>query len=198
MAISCIVMRRPAVAALAVEGGIVDLAVPHLRACGSPADLMVRRMVSGAEPYCTLAALTRFVSRMQSVSCASAEGSSRWWLIVTCLQLIKQGHGLAAFVVCGLFDELISAIKAYAAQQRKDLAFADTNIQFLYMALQLINYGRGQPGCETKIRGATKALSFCLDNSFDVCAEMGRTTGGAATTICAHFFTDFLCPHQQS
>ena len=50
-AIGCTIMGRPAVAALALEGGIMDLVVPHLRACGSPADWMVRRMVSAAEPY---------------------------------------------------------------------------------------------------------------------------------------------------
>ena len=92
-------------------------------------------------------------------------------------------QALQALVRSGLFGDILCAFEAFAARGVEH--FGDTDIHALYHSLQIINLARAHPDCEAKIRSAATALGFCLDNSLDVCPEMGRTTGAVATTICA-------------
>lgn len=129
---------------------------------------------------------------LQSISRGNAEGSFRWWALCIPSQLIKTSASaeaaelaIAATVDSGLFDYAISVIETLGTRTLKT---QDTNIQVVYFSLQMLNLTRSYPGCEAKLRHAAGALSFCLDNSMDVCPEMGRTTGGEATQIVCGIF----------
>ena len=105
--------------------------------------------------------------------------------MVALVQLGKVGGDEWLAEAASGLDEAVGVVQSFAGRGSGVENLADTNVQMLYMSLNLIKLVRAQPGCEAKIRGAASALGFCLDYSLDVAPDMGRTTGAEATTICA-------------
>lgn len=86
----------------------------------------------------------------------------------------------------GVFEECISAVEAVAAGGVEGLR--DTNVDVLNYALRLLSLCRGEPGCETRIRGISPALAFCLEHDLDYCASFGNTTSSTAAQVCVGVF----------
>jgi hypothetical protein len=152
---------RPSIEPVAFKHGIVELAVEHLKAIGSPADWVSISRGKAGRAY--------FAIRAVSDTCKALSGDiSR--------------PDLAACVTSGLFDLCLEAITAVAAAGVASLQ--DTHHGTLYMALSVVRICRAQPGCEDKIRSAADALAFCLMNDLDLVVDLGTTTGAMAAQIC--------------
>jgi|EP01046_Picozoa_sp_COSAG06_P039352 hypothetical protein len=152
---------RPSIGPVALEHGVVELGVEHLKAIGSPADWVS-------------------ISRGKAGRAYKAVGS----ISETCKQFFGEVSrpDLAACVKSGLFDSCLEAIRAVAAAGVDGLQ--DTHHGALYYALTMVRICRAQPGCEGRIRSAADALGFCLMNDLDQIAELGVTTGAMAAQIC--------------
>jgi hypothetical protein len=161
--VACCIMGRPSIGPVALKHGIVELAVEHLKAIGSPADwVSISRGKAG---------------RTYKLVCS---------IIETCKALSGEVSrpDLAACVASGLFDLCLEAITAVAAAGVVGLQ--DTHHGTLYFALSVVRICRAQPGCENKIRSAAAALAFCLMNDLDFIADLGVTTGATAAQICEY------------
>jgi hypothetical protein len=161
MAIQYCIFGRPSIGPVVLKHGVVELAVEHLNAIGSPADWV-------------------------SISRSKAARASK--LLQCVLDTCKIFSGavsrpdLAACTASGLFDLCLEAITAVAAAGVDGLQ--DTHHGTLYFALAGIRACRAQPGCESKIRSAADALAFCLVNDLDFAVDLGITTGAVAAQIC--------------
>jgi hypothetical protein len=159
--VMCCIIGRPSIGPVALKHGVVELAVEHLKAIGSPADwVSITRGKAG-----------RASKLLQCI-------------IETCKALSGEVSrpDLAACVKSGLFDLCLDAIRAVAAAGVDGLQ--DTHHYALYSALSMLRICRAQPGCEDKIRSAAAALAFCLMNDLDCLADIGYTTGATAAQIC--------------
>eukprot|EP01046_Picozoa_sp_COSAG06_P039594 COSAG06_NODE_4700_length_4026_cov_2.671505_5_plen_398_part_00 len=152
---------RPSIGPVALKHGVVELAVEHLKAIGSPADWVSISRGKAGRAY--------FAVRCVTEMCKHFSGE------VSRLDL-------AACVASGLFDLCLEAVMAVAAAGVDGLQ--DTHHGTLYFAMSVVRICRAQPGCEDKIRRASDALAFCLMNNLDYCADMGVTTGALAAQIC--------------
>jgi hypothetical protein len=152
---------RPSVGRFAFEHGMMELAVEHLKAIGSPADwVSITRGKAGRG--CDLLHAITYIFKSFAGEVSRPD--------------------LAACVASGLFDLCLEATKAVVAAGVDGLQ--DTHHGALYMAMSLVRTCRAQPGCEAKIRGAADALAFCLMNDLDYMVELGNTTAAAAASIC--------------
>ena len=152
---------RPSIGPVAFKHGIVELAVEHLKAIGSPADWVSISRGKAGRAY--------FAIRAVSDTCKALSGDT-------------SRPDLAACVASGLFDLCLEAITAFAAAGVDGLQ--DTHHGTLYVALSMLRICRAQPGCEEKIRSAAAALAFCLMNDLDVAVDVGMTTAATAAQIC--------------
>eukprot|EP01046_Picozoa_sp_COSAG06_P003158 COSAG06_NODE_119_length_23111_cov_51.658613_26_plen_215_part_00 len=152
-------------ATLAMELGLIDLAVQHLQAIGSPADV---------------------------VSISHGEVGRAHFLLNAVNELTRDFVGQATrpdlelCVSSGLFDIWVGMITAVAAIGAEGLA--DTNHCSLHFALSCVGKCGTQRGCEAKIRSMATALSFCLENSLEFIEELALTTGSAAASLCCSIF----------
>jgi hypothetical protein len=152
---------RPSTGPVAFERGVVELAVEHLKAIGSPADWVSISRGRAGRAYRTAACVTEI--------CKAFSGD-------------VSRPDLAACFTSGLFDLCLQAIAAVASAGVDGLQ--DTNHGPLYYALNVIRICRAQPGCGGKIRGAADALAFCLMHDLDFVPDLGVTTGAVAAQIC--------------
>jgi hypothetical protein len=152
---------RPSIGPVALKHGVVELAVEHLKAIGSPADW---------------------------VSISRGKAGKAYRVVQCIIEMCKHFSGevsrpdLAACIASGLFDLCLEAITAVAAAGIAGLQ--DTHHCALYFALSLLRTCRAQPGCEDKIRSAADALAFCLMNDLDAVVQLGTTTATTAAQIC--------------
>jgi hypothetical protein len=152
---------RPSIGPVALEHGVVELVVEHLKAIGSPADWVSISRGKAGRAYKAVGCITD--------TCKAHSGE-------------VPRPDLAACVASGLFDLCLEAIRAVAAAGADGLQ--DTHHCALYFALSLVRICRAQPGCEEKIRSAADALAFCLVNGLDCIVDIGVTTGAVAAQIC--------------
>jgi hypothetical protein len=149
---------RPSLGPVAFEHGVVELAVEHLKAIGSPADWV--SISRGKVWHCGM--------HPTQICKTFVGGVSR--------------PDLAACVASGLFDLCLEAVTAVAAAGVDGLH--DTHHYALYSALSVIRICRAQSECKDRIRSAADALAFCMMNELDCCVDIGYTTGAAAAQIC--------------
>ena len=156
---------RPSVASTALECGIFELAVTHLKAIGSPADWL-------------------------SISRGKA---GRGGQVVMCLLNVLRAFGghaarpdLSACVSSGLIDLSVVALAAFAGAGVDGLG--DTDHIALVAALACLRNCRAEAGCDTQIRSVAPALAFCLDNNLDFMEEIGASSQGSAATVCCAVF----------
>ena len=152
---------RPSIGPVVLKHGVVELAVEHLKAIGSPADWVSISRGKAGRAYKAVCSI--------SETCKHFSGE-------------VSRPDLAACVTSGLFDLCLEAITAVAAAGVDGLQ--DTHHCALYFALSLLRTCRAQPGCEDKIRSAADALAFCLMNDLDAVVDLGITTAAAAAQIC--------------
>jgi hypothetical protein len=163
------IIGQPRSGPVALEHGVVELAVEHLQAIGSPADWVSISRGRAGRAYIVIQGIAELCKLF-------AGGTTR--------------PDLAACVVSGLFELCLEAIMAVASGGVDGLQ--DTNHAVLYSTLGLIRNCRAQPGCEDKIRSAADALAFCLMNDLDFAAEVGMTTSAAAAQICEYSRAAFV------
>jgi hypothetical protein len=152
---------RSSIGPVAFERGVVELAVEHLKATGSPADWVTISRGKGARAGSMIRAVTEMCKQF-------AGKISR--------------PDLASCVASGLFDLCIEAITAVVVAGVDGLQ--DTNHVALYYALNVVQFCRREPGCEAKIRRAADALAFCLMNDLEYCRDLDTTTAATAASIC--------------
>ena len=85
---------------------------------------------------------------------------------------------LAALSDC--LDVCIAAVVACASTGVEGLQ--NTHLYALYNCLQAIL--KFPERDEKRIRAVPEALAFCLENSVEICHELGMSTGSAAAQIC--------------
>jgi hypothetical protein len=156
---------RPGVAPTTMELGLFDLAVDHLRAIGSPADVVSISRGKAGRAWRTLQAP---------------------YHVTRALAGQKARPDLEAAVSTGLFDFCVEMVVAFASSGVDGLQ--DTNHAVLLMALSWLSKCSSVAGCEATIRGAATALAFCLENSLDFTEELGMTTGAYAAKVCCSVF----------
>jgi hypothetical protein len=155
------ILGWPSVGGVAFERGVVELAVEHLKAIGSPADWVSISRGRAGRAYRTAACVTEI--------CKAFSGD-------------VSRPDLAACFTSGLFDLCLEAITAVASAGVDGLQ--DTHHYVLHCALSVIRTCRAQPGCEGKIRGTADALAFCLMHDLGILPDLGATTGATAAQIC--------------
>jgi hypothetical protein len=163
----CALANRPAAAALALELGMVELAVAHLRDLGSPADWITISRGKGGRANAAINA----VGRMQDTSPFAGQDVR---------------PDVEACVSSGLVDECCAAVTAFEARGVEGLG--DVNHFTVSIVLEQLKLSMSHPVCEQKVRGMGRALGFCLENSLDMCEEIGISTGATATQICCGVF----------
>ena len=94
----------------------------------------------------------------------------------------KEGREENTIVASGLFEQCITAIEAVAAAGTEGVH--DVDGFAITMSLNVLKDCRNQDGCERRIRSIGSALSFCLENDFDVAAALGVTSGAVAAQLC--------------
>ena len=164
-AIDCCLTGRPSLGPMAMELGLFDLGMEHLRGIGSPADALSISRGKAGRGYCvtqTLYDLTRIFAGQAT------------------------RPDLDACVRSGLFEFCLDSIVAFAAAGVEGLQ--DTDHGMLLALLGYLAKLAGQPGCEAKIRGVASALAFSLEHSVDVMEELGWTTGAMAARVCCSVF----------
>lgn len=155
------IIGRPSIGPVAFERGVVELAVEHLKAIGSPVDWVSISRGKGGRAGIAMRAVSEMCKQF-------ADKVSR--------------PDLTACVASGLFDLCIEAITAVAAGDVDGLQ--DTHHSTLYYALSLVQVCRREPGCEDKIRSAADALAFCLMHDLDYAFDLGATSGAMAASLC--------------
>ncbi len=155
---------RPRLAPVAVQLGLFDLAIEHLRTIGSPADVV---SISRGKACRALAVL----HTMNLVSYGSGQ---------------KARPDLETCVSCGLFDFCVELVVAFASAGVEGLQ--DTAHPVVFFAICLVHKCRSQVGCEAKIRGVAPSLLFCLEHSLDQMKDIGMTTGSYAARLCCAVF----------
>jgi hypothetical protein len=151
---------------MAIELGLFDLGMEHLRAIGSPADLIsISRGKAGRA--------VRVLNALYEVTRHFAGQATR--------------PDLDACVRSGLFEFFgLDGIVAFAAAGVEGLR--DTDHSAILFALNLLAKLASQPGCEAKVRGAASALAFSMVHSLDFMQELGYTTGAMTTRLCCSVF----------
>jgi hypothetical protein len=165
MAIFSCLEGRPSLGPAAMELGLFDLCMEHLRGIGSPADAISISRGKAGRVYIALSAsyaITRLFSGQE------------------------KRPDLDSCVRSGVFDFCLDSVVAFAAAGVEGLQ--DTHHGMVLYALSFLAKMPGQPGCEAKIRGAARALAFCLSHSLDFAQEIGSTTGGLAARVCCSVF----------
>ena len=148
-----------------MELGLIDLGAEHLRAIGSPADVVsISRGKAGR-------------GRM------ALEGT---YNVTRLLAGQAERPDLAACVASGVFDICVEIVVAFAAAGVEGLR--DTNHCVVLLSPGMLAKCGTQSGCEAKIRGTATALAFCLENSLDWMEEIGSTTDGYAAKVCCSDF----------
>ena len=161
---------RSSLGPVTLECGVVELAVAHLHAIGSPADwISISRGKAG---------------RAQGLLMAVID-------IAKCFPGQASRPDLVAYVASGLFDLCIEAVAAFAAAGAEGLR--DTHHTVLFFALSIVRDCRAQPGCESKIRSVAGSLGFCLMNDLDFLQAVGATTAGTAAQICENPSCSLRC-----
>ena len=160
-AVHCCLTGRPSVASAAVECGMVELAVAHLHAIGSPAD---------------------WISISRGKACRACHLLTSISDVAKCFAGQASRPDQAACVTSGLFDLCIEAVAAFAAAGAEGLR--DAHHCLMFCALTVVRDTRAQPGCESKIRSVAGSLGFCLTNDLDYIQELGATTASVAAQIC--------------
>eukprot|EP01043_Picozoa_sp_COSAG02_P061808 COSAG02_NODE_8380_length_2591_cov_15.477323_3_plen_432_part_00 len=156
---------RPGLAPVAMKLGLFDLAVEHLRAIGSPADVVSILRGKAGRGHAVLDAV-------YEVTRAFAGQKAR--------------PDLEAAVSTGLFDFCVEIVVAVASAGVDGLH--DTNHSVLSCALNWLARCSNVAGCEATIRSAATALAFCLENPLDYIEEIGATTGASAARVCCSVF----------
>jgi hypothetical protein len=129
---------RPPVARHAVELGVFDVGLTHLRTLGSPEIWMS-------------------CSRERSgISSEVVDGANQ---IFKCFVDEAARPDKAAYVQSGLFDDTLAGIAAVERMGTLD----DVGMFFVF-AYANARYVLDQPGCPEKVRALASALRFCLDN----------------------------------
>jgi hypothetical protein len=164
-AIFCCLTGRPSLGPMAMELGLFDLGVEHLRGIGSPADAVSISRGKAGRGFCVTSAL-------YDLTRIFAGQATR--------------PDLDASVRSGLFDFCLDSIVAFATAGVEGLQ--DTDHSMLQVSLSFLPKTAGQPGCEAKIRGAASALAFSLEHSLDCVEELGWTTGAMAARVCCSVF----------
>ena len=161
------VLGRPGLGPLAIELGLFELAVEHLRAIGSPADaLSVSRGKAGRAgtiitvPYGVMRGFAGKTARPDLELCVSS----------------------------GLFDFCLDFITAFAAAGVAGVK--DSNPGVVCMAMGVLTKCGSQAAAEAKIRGAARALTFCLepDHDLDYLQDIGVTSSAMAARLCCSVF----------
>jgi hypothetical protein len=157
---------RPRLGPMAIELGLFDLGMEHLRAIGSPADLIsISRGKAGRAG--------RVLNPLYEVTRHFAGQATR--------------PDLDACVRSGLFEFFgLDGIVAFAAAGVEGLR--DTDHSAILFALNLLAKLASQPGCEAKVRGAASALAFSMVHSLDFMQELGYTSGAMTTRLCCSVF----------
>ena len=156
---------RPGLGPAAMELGLIDLAAEHLRAIGSPADVVSISRGKAGRGHQVLAggyAVTRLLVGQ------------------------TERPDLAACVTSGLFDICVEVVVAFAGAGIDGLR--DTDHGVVIHTLGWLGRMGSQPGCEAKIRGTATALVFCLENSLEFIEDLGATTGSYAARVCCSVF----------
>jgi hypothetical protein len=165
MAINYCLEGRPSLGPTAMELGLFDLGMEHLRRIGSPADAIRISRGKAGRGFAILVApygITRLFSGQEKRA------------------------DLDACVRSGMFDFCLDSVVAFAAAGVEGLQ--DTHHCMLATFLAFLAKMPGQPGCEDKIRSAASALAFCLAHSLDQAQELGSTSGGMAARVCCSVF----------
>jgi hypothetical protein len=165
MAINYCLEGRPSLGPTAMELGLFDLGMEHLRRIGSPADAIRISRGKAGRGFAILVApyvITRLFSGQE------------------------KRPELDACVRSGMFDFCLDSVVAFAAAGVEGLQ--DTHHCMLATFLAFLAKMPGQPGCEDKIRSAASALAFCLAHSLDQAQELGSTSGGMAARVCCSVF----------
>ena len=162
--IFCCLTGRPSLGPAAMELGLFDVGMVHLRGIGSPADAVSISRGKAGRGFC--------VNCLHELTRLFAGQTTR--------------PDLEACVRSGLFDFCLDSVIAFAAARVEGLE--DTNHTVLNVCLGFVARTAGQPGCEAKIRGAASALAFSLEHSLDYLEEIGLTTGAMSARVCCRVF----------
>lgn len=155
---------RPAVAAVALELGIMELASAQLSRVGEPGEwLTTARSSSAGRGH--LHGATCAISHLMGGFAGSATRPD-----------------LDALVSSGLFDQMLSVLRAF--ERAGVQALQNTDIGGLYTALSILRKSMSHPACNAQIRGAGSTLAFAMEHSLDFCEEIGYTTGSQAAALC--------------
>jgi hypothetical protein len=152
---------------MALELGLFELGVEHLRAIGSTADMVSISHGKAGRAGAVLGALYAGVAR-------NFAGQ-------------KTRPDFEACVASGLFDLCVEMARAFASAGMAGIQDTDHSC-LMYVLTFLAKYGSQHPSCEAKIRGSAAALAFCLENSLDSNQELGYTTGGMTARVCCNVF----------
>ena len=157
---------RPALQSTAMEMGVIELAAAHFRAIGSTADAIRVSRCREGRGFSVLHAV-------YAVTRASGGEAARPDLD-------------ACVATGGVFDICIEVVTAFASAGVAGLR--DTNRGTITTALMLLSICHMQPGCEAKLRGAAKALTFAMQHSLEFIEAFGYTSGACAAKVCCCVF----------
>jgi hypothetical protein len=165
----CCLLARPNLGPLGIELGLFDLGVEHIRAIGSPADV---------------------VSISRSKACRAAGVLEALQHLMKAFSGLDVRPDLESCISSGVFDLCLEIVAAFAAAGVEGLEDIDVGV-LSFALIQLPKVGSYQPECEAKIRGIATSLAFCMEHSLDYMQEMGYTSSSiAARTCCAVFGRD--------
>ena len=155
-----IIQGRPAVARVALELGIVELAAAQLSRAGAPSDWLSKSSRGHLGP----------------VLCAVGQVLSGFAGSVV-------RPDVDALVSSGLLDQSLLALRAFEEAGVEGLQ--TTDISGIYTAISVLRKSMSHPTCNAQIRGgAGSAIGFAMEHSLDHCEELGWTTGAYAASLC--------------
>lgn len=93
---------------------------------------------------------------------------------------------LQACVACGMFEACVEAVKVVAASGIVGLRSTDHTA--LASSLGIMRNCCKQPGCEERIRGVGKELSFCLEHDLDWISDLGYSSSAFCAQVCCSVF----------
>ena len=159
------IQARPAVAAVALELGVIELASAQLSRIGEPADwLSVARSSSNNAGR----------GHLNGAACAVCSVKSGF----------KGGATRPdqdAVVSSGLVDQMLSVLRAFERAGVEGMQ--STDVGGIFFALGILS-DFSHPACNAQMRGSASTLSFAMDHSLDYCEELGWTTGSIAAVLC--------------
>ncbi len=159
--------QRPGVVPAALEVGLLDLVVEHLRKIGSLADIISISRGKAGRGFAVLAASNDVIKGFQGQ---------------------EQRPDLEATVSSGVFDICLEIIEAFASVGTAGVQ--DTVRGIIVFALAMVGTCRDQPNCEARIRRVANALSFCLsqENELEFLQCLGISTSSRAAQVCCSVF----------